>query len=1018
MANMNPINEIPPDTERRHDSGAVNHPDNVEANQKQAVSKSARKRTKTGCLTCRQRRIKCGEEKPICKNCTKSKRECKGYAQRLIFKNPLGIPGIPNPIPPQSLPLPSQYESEIDFHMTSAGTHGPILAPKLPTLPARENNPPTRPAESFPVDPETTFGKEFNVPPQTLLPEIPSTYQPPNSSHTLYQQENESLGYAPVDHSQYRTDSQISYQHRNDSWTTQGSPKTFIPESSHSSQSLNSNTFTRDATLQSYQSSEHQKTHARILSPVSSLSPFEHADEDDDDYYDVESDEEAPEQVAMQDFNQLNMVMASANRDERQLRLFTTYLNEPNVLASYHPSFSSSPLNNPKTARIFLHFINATGPALSVFERHPIDPSTMLGTPVPLAQQGLWTYTLPLKAFQHQALQQAILALSSLHIAYLQNAPSTVSLKHYQYALRRLGKAVGLPTRRKQLGTFAATLLLAFYEVMTADHFKWNNHLAGSAQLVREIDFAGITRDLRAQRRNRRLEQSNTQNFFQNLYMFDYSAFNDDPFAEIEAAIDEHTIGIMLGRAVNYDRFGQVEEAHTRPQNRHLSRKDIENFRIQCDLYWWFCKQDWLQSVISGNALSLPYSLWAQCPPRAGLGRIDAIYGSADHLSLLMGRLADFGERDRRRKRKAAYPIGPGGPDWIPDAKFGQFMGRFAPHFPGSGQGPPSGASFGPPPGAPGGPPQRGYGPPPNANLGQGFQQPQGGDAGSQQHPRGPSDFISPPSMYGMIPPTGPRRLPPAFATTSDRGDSDGYSDGGDGMSYEEAEAEWESILAAFELFGQSLGPGFQPLPADSTLPIDSPFGPAIQYRTHNIGSLCGLYYTGRLLLLRLHPSMPPAMMKAAAIAASTTAGFAQVIGQIAAGVYGPQAGAEGFSPTLGSCLIEITVPLFFAGVQYMDPQQRGWLIAVLGDISRQTGWKSSDAISRGCERAWVTAAEQGRGPPYVRREDRSAQQPPGWKYAEMEPNTERRFVTVSKPNVVWAMGILSLDDHFHEGDG
>jgi hypothetical protein len=45
-----------------------------------------RKRTKTGCLTCRRRRIKCGEERPICNNCIKSKRTCEGYNQRLNWK--------------------------------------------------------------------------------------------------------------------------------------------------------------------------------------------------------------------------------------------------------------------------------------------------------------------------------------------------------------------------------------------------------------------------------------------------------------------------------------------------------------------------------------------------------------------------------------------------------------------------------------------------------------------------------------------------------------------------------------------------------------------------------------------------------------------------------------------------------------------------------------------------------------------------------------------------------------------
>lgn len=57
----------------------------------QAVSNSKlRKRTKTGCLTCRKRRIKCGEERPSCNNCFKSKRHCEGYNQRVIFKTPIG----------------------------------------------------------------------------------------------------------------------------------------------------------------------------------------------------------------------------------------------------------------------------------------------------------------------------------------------------------------------------------------------------------------------------------------------------------------------------------------------------------------------------------------------------------------------------------------------------------------------------------------------------------------------------------------------------------------------------------------------------------------------------------------------------------------------------------------------------------------------------------------------------------------------------------------------------------------
>ncbi|KAK9480038.1 hypothetical protein V1514DRAFT_270012, partial [Lipomyces japonicus] len=38
-----------------------------------------KRRTKTGCLTCRKRRIKCDERHPMCFNCAKSKRVCMGY---------------------------------------------------------------------------------------------------------------------------------------------------------------------------------------------------------------------------------------------------------------------------------------------------------------------------------------------------------------------------------------------------------------------------------------------------------------------------------------------------------------------------------------------------------------------------------------------------------------------------------------------------------------------------------------------------------------------------------------------------------------------------------------------------------------------------------------------------------------------------------------------------------------------------------------------------------------------------
>ncbi|KAJ5372850.1 Protein of unknown function DUF3468 [Penicillium concentricum] len=271
--------------------------------------------------------------------------------------------------------------------------------------------------------------------------------------------------------------------------------------------------------------------------------------------------------------------------------------------------------------------------------------------------------------------------------------------------------------------------------------------------------------------------------------------------------------------------------------------------------------------------------------------------------------------------------------------------------------------------------------------------------------------------MYGMIPPQPPARLPSGFQDRplEPRLSTD-EDDPAHDMSYKEAEQEWEEILVAMEVFSQALGRDFQPLPADVAPPIATPFGPALQYRTHTIAAIWAFYYAVRVLLNRIHPSMPPAIMMAAGVAAPTTAGFAQTIGKIMAGVYYPQRfnlEAGSLSPNLGSGLTDMTVPVFFAAVQFTDPTQRAWTISKLRDISRLTGWKSADAIAGGCERAWIVAAKQGRGPPYQRsfETDRSREKAKERETEAVPKEVEdRRFVTVRLDRSHWAMGILEED--------
>ena len=228
---------------------------------------------------------------------------------------------------------------------------------------------------------------------------------------------------------------------------------------------------------------------------------------------------------------------------------------------------------------------------------------------------------------------------------------------------------------------------------------------------------------------------------------------------------------------------------------------------------------------------------------------------------------------------------------------------------------------------------------------------------------------------------------------------------------------EWLSISHALDIFEESLGPSFAALSPEHMTPLSTPFGPALYYRTYGIACIWSLYYTGRIYSARVHPSMPPAAMVAAGMAAPRTAAWANLIGRITAGIQ-PISTTVPLNPAHGAALMDACMGTFHAGVQYQDAAQRGWTIKQLRDIARLTGWQTSALIASGCERAWQKAYENGRGPKYERtmnaeaKDDRvagrsreSAQGPP-------KDNNDRRFIKVNPgTRVYWAMGILSAEE-------
>ena len=383
----------------------------------------------------------------------------------------------------------------------------------------------------------------------------------------------------------------------------------------------------------------------------------------------------------------------------------------------------------------------------------------------------------------------------------------------------------------------------------------------------------------------------------------------------------------------------------------------------------------------------LDYSRWANCPPRAPLGKADAVYGTFDHLVLLLGRIADFAARDRVRKLK------------VMDANGGQWRPAPGVKMPG--------------------PPQAAPPTPVSATTSQSSNV----GSFSAQKPQGTNP--PPPQFYGMAPP--PRQniqMPSSYTPTSQMPTPDTASpkDPIDlQVATHAALEEYGRIRAALLTFSNSLGEGFRPLTSEQQPPLETPFGNALFYRTYDIGCLWAVYHMAMIVAIRSHPNMHPAAHAAAGIAAHETHFFANEIGRIAAGIV-PGPPDQPLNPTLGASLCESCMPSFFAAVQYQNADQRRFTVTRIFSIAERTGWGSAELIANGCETSWVKAAEAGRGPPYARlgRKGQSVDSRLNGSWERLDPHAspdeqdeqDRRLVA-TKPSarLNWAIGIMGTED-------
>lgn len=672
------------------------HANNADTSAAEAALKArlSRKRTKTGCLTCRKRRIKCGEERPVCRNCIKSKRHCEGYNQRVVFKPPTfdfrpaphggaHITFQAGPVPGSTTPYQTGFvPSGPDYAVQS------LLKPK----------PVEQFASSFSHDgqqyahpllqPQSQLHLQINVGPHpfagALQPVQQQTFQPPTVAyqqplpaatapqHAFLVHEFAVPGYAEqrppapvgdtvplpqtanVNGAAHGFHQAQQFMPPTEQWHDPGcGPRNvheYVPPTSASGSSAaptNHMTCTQEPP-QPWRSvgyvprpeltrpidvqqqvgtsglvfSQTQVTTAPPTQPSQhhALDLFDYechvppsasptyilnqaaVEVYDDDYYDVLSDEEMDidtTALISTDYERQRTLSSILDGNhitvqEMQTRRYDTFIYD-GMLDHYRVEEHANPLRNPATARVFAHFISVTGPSLSIFERHPRNTSVLFKEGhVPFSQQGLWTYTMPLAAMHHQGLLHAMLALASLHIARLKGASVTPSMQHYAWALKRIHHCVGHTKKRSKLTTIAASMLLGFYEVMTADHMKWNTHLMGSKQLFVETDFVRMTQQFRRMK----IERAARQHFSRHPSESPLGSPQDDVLDQIPD-VDERMVSILVGREVRYGDHGHIMT----PQNSVPPELDLSKFEILKDLYWWYCKQDVYQSIVSGNPL-------------------------------------------------------------------------------------------------------------------------------------------------------------------------------------------------------------------------------------------------------------------------------------------------------------------------------------------------------------------------------------------------------------------------------
>lgn len=164
-----------------------------------------------------------------------------------------------------------------------------------------------------------------------------------------------------------------------------------------------------------------------------------------------------------------------------------------------------------------------------------------------------------------------MLALANVQVANLQDVYPTAAMKHYHLAIHRLGENIISPTKKTHIATLATALLLAYFEVWTSDHSKWCKHLLGARLILLDIPLRTMSQICWHSWSSKHLSTDET--------------------------LDMNLLSKITGSSIDYV-AGNANHAYGNPSN-----QDLRLYENYADLYWWYCKMDVYQSILSGRPL-------------------------------------------------------------------------------------------------------------------------------------------------------------------------------------------------------------------------------------------------------------------------------------------------------------------------------------------------------------------------------------------------------------------------------